>query len=604
MNAQPRAALAPLTLGGRALRLRDADLLGAGGEGKVYRHGATGCIKIFDAPLSPEQARKLRAFPSRLPGAVVGPQELVLRGGEPAGYLMTAVHGAFELAKLGQRSFRAGNLGNNQVLALFARLRELLLALHKANVVVGDLNAGNVLAQPDVQGELCPWLIDAASMQYAGFPCAVAHERTCDPALYGMDLAMAPRFTPGTDWYAFAVLLFQSLMYVHPFGGTHPAYGTMIRRAQAGVSVFGPQVVLPKNAGNPMMLPVALAQWFVAVFEKGHRAAPDAALLSPSFVPCVCGAEHGHATCPSCATRVAPAPVSVVRGTVRCATVFRRDGATVVTARGGAALSYVVRLGGQFLREDGVPIPVAPVPGQLFVLDGARTWVATPDGQVLAFQGGLVQEQFSVDVREGEPAIDAARGTTCFVRDGSVLRHETQTRAGQVIKDRARVFLGTVFGLVVYDIGKFAVHAVFDRTQGALRDVPIPPPAGRVTQSHAIFDEDGSAMYVRETDAQGVLRTERFIISRTGAVLGAHGAPADDATFGTDVAGCLVRGRLLLAAAGGLALVSVDAAAATLAVARRFPDTAPFVAPGAQLFPATAGAVYVVTPQEITLVSL
>jgi len=609
MNTQTRAATGALTLGGRALRLRDADLLGAGGEGRVYRHGADACIKIFDAPLSPEQARKLRAFPGGLPAAVVGPRELVLRGAEAAGYLMHAVIGAFDLSKLGQRSFRAGYLGNNQVLALFGRLRALLLELHAKNVVVGDLNAGNVLAQPDATGTLSPWLIDAGSMQYAGFPCAVAHERTCDPALYGVDLGARPCFSAATDWYAFAVLLFQSLLYVHPFGGTHPAYGTMIRRAHAGVSVFDSAVLLPKSAGAPGHLPPVLSQWFQAVFAKGHRAAPDAALFAPSFVQCACGLEHGLQVCPACSAQVAPPPATVVRGAVRCVRIFQRDGASIVAARavparGGAALAYVYRLGGEFLREDGTQVPVAPIPGQVFIPDGPRTLVATPDGQVYVFQAGLVQEHFSVDQREGEPALDAVQGTTCIVRDGSVLRHETQTRAGVVLKDRARLFTGPVFGFVVYDIGKFAVHAVFDVAQGALRDVAIPPPAGRITQAHAVFDHDGTAMYVREVDVAGVLVTERFVLTKAGVVLASHSAPADDDTFGTDVSGCLVGGRLLLAAAGGLALVSIDAALSRLSVARRFADTGALVCPGAQIFPATGGAVYVVTHQEITLVSL
>src|SRR6185369_28895 len=115
-----------------------------------------------------------------------------------------------------------------RVTELFRALAAGLTQLHAAGVIAGDLNDGNVLARGAE-----PYLIDADSMQLAGLPCPVAHERFLDPRLYGIDLSAKPVFDQGSDWYAFAVMLFNSLLYVHPFGGVHTSLPTPQRRAEA-----------------------------------------------------------------------------------------------------------------------------------------------------------------------------------------------------------------------------------------------------------------------------------------------------------------------------------------------------------------------------------
>ena len=55
-------------LGGTRIRLKDADLLGEGGEARVYRFGDQ-AVKLFHAP-SPLKAEKLARFPRGLPAEV------------------------------------------------------------------------------------------------------------------------------------------------------------------------------------------------------------------------------------------------------------------------------------------------------------------------------------------------------------------------------------------------------------------------------------------------------------------------------------------------------------------------------------------------------
>ena len=84
------------------VRLKDADLLGEGGEARVYRFNDL-ALKVFHpvAPGTPEAAvraqklKKLAVFPSALPSEVVTPlSTLTDVSGATIGYAMRAVTGA------------------------------------------------------------------------------------------------------------------------------------------------------------------------------------------------------------------------------------------------------------------------------------------------------------------------------------------------------------------------------------------------------------------------------------------------------------------------------------------------------------------------------
>ncbi len=136
---------------------------------------------------------------------------------------------------------------NARVMALFRSLHATVKALHARSVVVGDLNDGNVVVTTGADADA--FVIDADSMQLGGLPCAVAHERFLDPRLYGTSLVDGPAFSVDNDRYAFRVLLFQSLLGVHPYGGTHPKLPTLLRRAEARHTILRDDVIVPRGGG-------------------------------------------------------------------------------------------------------------------------------------------------------------------------------------------------------------------------------------------------------------------------------------------------------------------------------------------------------------------
>ena len=255
-------------LSGKRVKVSDTDLLGEGGEARVYRlNGAA--LKLFHTPTDAVGQRvldqkllKLAVFPKGLPAAVMSPTELATdKSGRVIGYSMPLVPGAEDFGRLAQRKWRLGVISNSGLTSLFRELHAIVEELHLAKIVIGDFNDGNVLFAPSPQpsppggrgGSV--FLIDSDSMQFGGYPCPVGHERFLDPKLYGVDLSSAPRFDDGSDWYAFSVLLFQSLLAVHPFGGTHPKLATLLRRAEARHSLMQSDVVVPRLAVPPKVLP-------------------------------------------------------------------------------------------------------------------------------------------------------------------------------------------------------------------------------------------------------------------------------------------------------------------------------------------------------------
>src|SRR5205814_2102650 len=128
-------------------------------------------------------------------------------------------------------------------------------------------------------------------------------------------------FDAGSDAYALRVLLFQSLLGVHPYGGVHAKLPTLLRRAQAAWSILRGDVKLPKVALPFAILGDDLLDDFTRCFDKGERTAlsSSTALDRVKFRKCTtCGVEHARTACPLCKTAVVVPAVQVrTKGGVR-----------------------------------------------------------------------------------------------------------------------------------------------------------------------------------------------------------------------------------------------------------------------------------------------
>lgn len=585
-------------LSGNKVRVSDAELLGEGGEARVYRLGSS-ALKLFHPPADATAKRvlaqkleKLAHFPRGLPEAVVGPTELATdRAGAIIGYRMPLVPGAEDFSRLAQRKWRLGVLSSDQLVALFRSLHAAVEQVHGARVVIGDFNDGNVLF---AQGR--PWLIDADSMQFGGYPCPVGHERFLDPRLYGVDLASAPRFDEGSDWYAYAVLLFQSLLAVHPFGGVHATLPTLLRRAEQRHSVLRSDVALPRLAVRPGVLPDDLLHWFHAVFEKDARHPFPGSLLSLSFTTCACGVEHARAVCPECHALGPVVTRQVLRSRGRCTarTAFETSGRVVHAAMQGG-LRYLAEEAGVLRREDGTVVSTTLAgPHRVFGLAGPVTWIADGAGRVEKWRGDRLVERAQTAVRGLWPVLAASTSTTYRQEQAWLVEHESGARVGQVLEGQTWLWAGERLGLGFYRAGGLTVAFLLRAGKAGLKQLEGIGWTGRIVEADAVFDARHALLSV-VTDDGGREVVHRWLVDEGGAVLArsSGGSRGHAAVLG---------GRVVLATDAGLVALKADAG--HLLEATLFPDTQPFVSAGDELLPNTDGSLFVVGARDITQLTL
>jgi hypothetical protein len=332
---------------GTRVTLTTAALLGQGGEAEVYDLGDGRVLKWWKPADHPdhdglpdaqaaarrrldEHPLKLRALPGRLPAAVVAPCGFALAGKKSTqivGYLMPKVTGN-ALHAYGEPKWRREHpVDGDTLVAILLALHDAIAALHRAGVVIGDCNDLNVL----VDGRRVH-LIDIDSYQFGSFTCPMFSERFVDPRLCDAQQLVPVRpHDEASDWFAFAVMAFRTLLGVGPWGGVHQPADPSKRcppamRALRRLSVYAPEITYPRAARPLAILPDELTDVFRAVFERDHRGIfPRIALERLRLRACsTCGDEHARLRCPTCQT-AAHLPPAVIHGRLRWTVIAASD---------------------------------------------------------------------------------------------------------------------------------------------------------------------------------------------------------------------------------------------------------------------------------------
>ncbi len=302
-----------VVIDGKKVRLPDKDLVGRGGEGNVYKLSLNKgfvAVKLYhDATF--ERAEKLNSFLSQswnLPTTKIALPLNVASDlkGKVIGFVMPYLGTGFEdVAKLGNKKYRNSfSVNTKDVAEIFLDGLSTLTQIHANSLVVGDLNDLNVL----FRGHEMLW-IDADAWQFGKYVCPVATETFLDPALYGVDLSKRMVFKPVHDWYSYAVMLFKSLLLVHPYGGTHQTERQLTHRAAKKISVLDANVTYPQIGYGIDVLNKDMLSLFEKYFAKGERFAfPRDTLLEykNSLIECPsCGFYYPAAAgnCPVCAQK-------------------------------------------------------------------------------------------------------------------------------------------------------------------------------------------------------------------------------------------------------------------------------------------------------------
>ncbi len=617
-------------VGGRRISLDPTKSIGKGGEADVYLISADKALKVFKPPTHPdleglpdeqkvarlrieEHQTKLREFPNNLPTRIVVPEELATNrsGDKVVGYVMRFLKGAEVLYRYTERSFRQqGGVSQDAVASVFRDLYATVSEAHKVKIVVGDFNDLNVLV---IGAEAYP--IDADSFQFGQYFCKVFTARFVDPLLCdpkSTSPMLQKPHSPTSDWYAFAVMLFQCLLFVDPYGGLYrpkdqakqiPHTARPLHR----ITVFNPEVRYPKPAVPYGVLPDDLLQQFHLIFEKDWRGVFPIQLLAMRWTVCTkCGTEHARSVCPTCkeAAPAAVKEVTVVRGNVTATRIFRTNGIILFAAYQGGELRWLYHENGQFKREDGTTVLSGDLDPQMrFRLRSEATLIGK-DGQLVALQPGNSPERIAVDQYGMLPIFDANERFRYWTQSGQLLRDGQlgPEYIGDVLAGQTLFWVGAKFGFGFYRAGTLCVAFVFDAERRGINDnVKLSPIRGQLVDSTCFFAKDQCWFFTATREA-GKTVNRSTVIKADGTIVAEAESEEGDGSWLSDIRGKCAFGNSLLAATDdGIVRVEIDNG--KIVVTKEFPDTEPFVSSGVHLFPGTQG-LHVVSRQEISVLKI
>ena len=275
-------------LSGKQYHTPDAPFAG-GGEGDIYDvTGAPDYVAKIYRPdkRTTERERKLSFMTANRPGAMeqyAWPLDVLYENGSFAGYLMPKIKGKEKLRNLYVYDKRKGKPWPLYV-AIAKNLSAAVYNVHEIHQVIGDLNPENILVNPN-DGMVVLVDTDSYHISDSGrtYRCGVGMPEFVAPELQGIHFPSAPlpTFTPETDRFSLAVLIFALLMNgAHPFACTVISGSSSrfqpIDNMQNGKCAFFPEsragnMEIPRYAPDIKTLPENLQNLFRRAFVSGHR---------------------------------------------------------------------------------------------------------------------------------------------------------------------------------------------------------------------------------------------------------------------------------------------------------------------------------------------
>lgn len=242
-----------------------------GGQGIVYVKGNL-AYKVYHEPKNMIPEMKVKELASIQLPVVLAPQDALMdTNGTLVGFTMPYVKDTEYLTKMFSRRFKdINNIDNNKIVNLVTEMQKTLSELHKKKIIVGDYNEMNFLVDSTFS---IPYHIDVDSYQTPNFPCTAIMNTVRDRRLpFG-------QFDELSDWFSWAIVTFQMYTGIHPYMGNHPKFksndldGRMLNR----ISVFDPDVKVPKTCSDFSVIPQNQLEWYKKVFIDGYRSEPPLA---------------------------------------------------------------------------------------------------------------------------------------------------------------------------------------------------------------------------------------------------------------------------------------------------------------------------------------
>jgi H/ACA ribonucleoprotein complex subunit 3 len=610
-----------------SLTLNNKTFLGKGGEAEVYKIDNGKVAKIFKDGTHPdwlnkqekdqanqklvEYQNKLKMFPSRLPQNVIAPIDLIVKKNYVIGYTMKFIDKGEVLKKYGEKTFREKlNEDANIITDIFKELRETVSSVHKVGVVIGDFNDLNILIIDDKRRKNNVFVIDSDSFQFGQFFTKVFTTRFVDPLLCNQGLTVLSLSNPHTslsDWYAFNVMLFQSLLYVHPYGGIYQPQDQKKRipheaRALHSVSVFNSEVKYPKAALPLKYLSDETLGYFENVFEKKKREEfPLKILNNLRWHTCVnCGVSHCRSICPECqAQNKNVVTTTQIRGTVKSTEIFKsknRSHKIVYANEYGGALQYLLWKDDKFYRETGYEINQIPLmSGLKFRIQKERTLIGFGDSFIIFDKGAHVK--YHCDVFQRTPMFDCNSSGVFYIQNGNIYKQDDiPILLGEVLASNTAFWVGEEFGFGFYLASAYSQCFTFGLNKKSLNDSCKIRIEGKLIDSNVYFNKDKAWVFL-STQIGADIINKAYLIDQFGNILSSAEAKQSENTWLSSIKGKLAIGKTLFSSSEN-GISRIEDSAGTLVPSKEFPDTEPFVDSNTYLFSEKTG-IYAVNSHSI-----
>lgn len=256
-------------------RIESLNKLAEGGEATIYEYDSKKVIKVFkpnvDLARKKEKVNYFISVKNQLPKNVIGPEEVVTVQGKFVGYAMRKLVDAEDLHMLTKPKYlAASHLSNQDVLQIIADFGKDLGKLHSTGIIVGDISDYNF----QINGK-CDYFIDVDSWGIEGkyTPDAYTELFTC-PDSYSSNGSI--KFSMENENYNFAILAFNMLTRIHPFGGTYLPDKNLstLERMKRKISIVGKHkgdIKIPKIIGSWRWMSPQLEKDFLEIFEQGKK---------------------------------------------------------------------------------------------------------------------------------------------------------------------------------------------------------------------------------------------------------------------------------------------------------------------------------------------
>lgn len=602
------------------------NFLGKGGEADVFKYGSNQVAKIFKNSNHPdiltdnekrvvqaklkEYQHKLPAFPTDLPSSVIAPKTILYDSrGKVSGYLMSYLGGGWELKRYSEKQFRVKNVKSNDVIEVFTKLRKIVSEIHKAKVVIGDFNDLNVIVKNDKD----PYIIDADSFQFLSYQTLVYTTKFVDPRLCDQSqntLILHKPHDELSDWYALIVMLFQSLLLTHPYGGIYkPTKSKKIgpeRRYLEGISVFNSDVKYPKPAIPLKYLPDDTLGWFESVFDKQLREPVKLKYLQNlRWTSCSdCGVEHMRSVCPNCQK----GPViqkTQIKDTVTVHNIPLQSDEKVIFANYNKNFYWLTERKGS-LYKDGKHFVVNQIlnPNLKFRIQGDKTIIGYKNKCAVVENGKVFKNQ-SVDTFMGTPMFDVDDNNLFYLNNGILYKDDStygQVSIGSLLNGNTAFWVGPAFGFGFYVAAGYSSCFIFQkRANGINDDIKLSVGNGLI-DANAYFTKEHVWFLTSSKTGKDVVN-RAYLINKNGQIMAkTESTTADPQLWLENIKGKLPAGNFLLCPTDE-GVVRVEVSGSDIGETKVFTETEPFVDSTSYLFPSDSG-IYVVNTKKIQRLEL